>query len=303
MISWKEYIKSDILEFRRRYNSLSEEIREFIKESIPMGAVVSLTKPSQVVVIDIDEALGKYFLVLHSKRHPDMEIEVYESLTFENLSHIVSKEKPRWLELVNIREIESLAEFSIKRKTEWFHRYFENAVLIGLAWDPRVSGVTLSDHLYKHLDEYVQRETRRKKIAETVDNIKRDAREIPVMELRTKIMEATERLEGQVKQLDKKLREEVSGVRRMIGTSEKYLDWKAFTSDFEHLKETHITREAFEAHVKRLDEKIDKGLDALNTRIEDLKAIKFWSKRTLLEIALAIWGTIVTLYAAGILKF
>lgn len=133
--------------------------------------------------------------------------------------------------------------------------------------------------------------------------IKRTDWNSKVAELRTKILEATERLENQVKQLDKKLKEEVSGMRRLIGTSEKYLDWKAFTTNFEHLKETHIAKDVFDVHMKRLDEKIEKGLEALNTRIEDLKAMKFWSKRTFLEIALAIWGAIVTLYATGILKF
>ena len=55
--------------------------------------------------------------------------------------------------------------------------------------------------------------------------------------------------------------------------------------------------------IKRLDEKIEESKETLNTRIDDLKAIKFWSKRTVLEIALTIWGAILTLYVAGILKF
>ena len=80
-------------------------------------------------------------------------------------------------------------------------------------------------------------------------------------------------------------------------------DFRVFITDIEYLKKSHVHKEVFLVEIKRLDEKINRGLEALNTRIEDLKAIKFWSKRTLLEIALAIWGAIITLYATGILKF
>ena len=84
---------------------------------------------------------------------------------------------------------------------------------------------------------------------------------------------------------------------------EDFQDLRVYTTDVEYLKKTHVHKEVFLVEIKRLDEKINRGLEALNTRIEDLKAIKFWSKRTLLEIALAVWGAIVTLYATGILTF
>ena len=100
----------------------------------------------------------------------------------------------------------------------------------------------------------------------------------------------------------KKFEEDFSALREMVGTDE-HIGWKAFCSDLKHLKATHLEKEVFDAHIKRLDEKIENKIDALNTRIEDLKAIKFWSKRTVLEIALAVWGAFMTLYVAGIIKF
>lgn len=104
------------------------------------------------------------------------------------------------------------------------------------------------------------------------------------------------------KKLEKALWE-IDRIHKTVEASKDFQDLRAFITDVEALKKSHIHKDVFIAETKRLDEKIDRGLEALNTRIEDLKAIKFWSKRTLLEIALTIWGTIVTLYTTGILKF
>jgi len=165
-----------------------------------------------------------------------------------------------------------------------------------------------SDFLFDISREMVFRESdlekRKVQIEETVVDLRKNVEAIPEeVDLRNKIIETTEKLENQMKELHERLEAEVGGVRQLIGTSEKFQDFKAFTTDIEHLKTTHVAKEIFHSEIKRVDEKIDKGLEALNTRIEDLKAIKFWSKRTLLEIALAIMAVIATLYGAGVIKF
>lgn len=287
-----------------------------IVERDTLLSLVSLNKPCQVVVIGFRALSIKCLIILHSKKNPDMKIKVLEEMAFDDFSSEVLK-KIRLLEPLGSREIGiiyNVMGYVLKKRPEeveksWAPVY--KSFVLFLKSDPKA----LAPHV---ISDFMQRIMSFRldslKIKETVSDIRRDAKEIPVAELRTKITEATERLENEMKQLDKKLKEEVSGVRRLIGTSETYLDWKAFTTDFEHLKKTHIAKDVFDVNIKRLDEKIekgleslatriDKGLEALNTRIEDLKAIKFWSKRTLLEIALGIWGAIVTLYVAGILKF
>ncbi len=110
------------------------------------------------------------------------------------------------------------------------------------------------------------------------------------------------RLEKQ-EELVTTISEDVDGVRRLVGVSKEFQDWRLLISDVTRLKEEHISKREFDVDIKRLDEKIEKGFDSFNTRIEDLKAIKFWSKRTVLEIALTIWGVFLTLYVAGIIKF
>ena len=113
----------------------------------------------------------------------------------------------------------------------------------------------------------------------------------------------TQRLETQIGELDKRIEQEVTGLKKLVGTSEGLLVLKTVTLDIEYLKETHVIKGVFEAQVRRLDDKIEQGLAAVSTRIEDLKAVRFWSKRTLLEVGLATWGAILTLVVAGIIEF
>jgi len=298
MVSWEEYIKNNILEFRR-------VVGKYAKES-----VYSLSKPSQVVAVDFNGPFPKCLIILHSEQYPDMEVFTFENETPEDYFSKISKEKPKWLELLGIGGIEAIHE-DVKAMPhlawvgDWSVQIVGESFLILKRSDPRSEDFFLFRIAQLFIKREFELKKRRKQIEESMGTIKKEAEAIPTEELRTKIVKATERLEKQIEPLYekyKKLESDVVGVRKLVGTK-GFGEWRALTSDVEYLRTTHITRETLDAHIKRLDEKIDKGLEALHTRIEDLKAIKFWSKRTVLEIALAIMAIIATLYGAGVIKF
>jgi hypothetical protein len=121
-----------------------------------------------------------------------------------------------------------------------------------------------------------------------------------------------EYVEGIAEKIDKALKEikridehekklmsvekDIVGMRRLVGSSQEFQDWRVMASDVETLKKTHVTKELFESEIRRIDQKID-----------SLKEIKFWSKRAIVDIVLAMVATvsttIATLMAAGIIKF
>ena len=310
MISWEEYIRSQISDFRETYKDLPKDYREFL-EVDKEASVASLMKPSQVVVIVFSKPHPTHFIILHTEDYSDKEVIVYENVKFEDFFRKLSKENHKLHQILGDEAIKYIIDKSrkmvgFKGRVDW--RPFAESFVINEIGVIR-SGWELAEILHLFIERRLdieKRERQRKKIEETVKDIKEDASAIEETELRARIIEKTEGLEGQVKQLGeqhRKLREEVVGVRKLIGTTKEFQEFRAFTTELEELKRTHIHREVFLTETKRLDEKIEKGLEALNTRIEDLKAIKFWSKRTLLEIALAILAIIATLFAAGILKF
>jgi len=274
---WDEYVKSNIAKFRNAWKALPEAERKIAEESEETFCY-SLNEPCQVAVIFFGEPYPISFVILHNKKYPDMKTIVFENTPVGDFSTELLQGSELF-ELLGRKEedIETLVKrimntiYSTMEETRWISSAnrlkFTNGALIFFREDIRVSAkYRLSDTLHGIIDLLVTRivkEKQREKIEEAVGDIKRDAREIPVRELRTKIIEATERLEGEIKQLDKKLKEEVNGMRQLIGTSERFLEWKAFSSDIEHLKTTHVPREVFEAK-----------MGELNTRIDSLTEIK-----------------------------
>jgi hypothetical protein len=308
LLPWKEYIEHNILRFREYYDLLTKEEKRFILES-KNARLLSLNKPTQVIVIDPADIPAKYILVMHAQEFMDMDIFVYENMPVEELCKKVIEHRGRWLDFLPEKDINSIFGF-LGRGSQSYSNHLvsvwtsECSFSIHSDFDFRSDRDYLFDLSRRTISQESELTKRKAQIEKTVIDLKKDAEAIPEeIDLRSKIIKGTTELEDQIKELQKRLDTEVGGVRQLIGTSERFLDWKAFTTDVEHLKTTHIAKETFHSEIKRIDEKIDKSFEALNTRIEDLKAIKFWSKRTLLEIALAIWGAIVTLYAAGIIKF
>ncbi|MDO8125357.1 MAG: hypothetical protein Q6364_13410, partial [Candidatus Hermodarchaeota archaeon] len=64
-------------------------------------------------------------------------------------------------------------------------------------------------------------------------------------------------------------------------------DWRVLVSDVYDLKSQHVSRELFESEIKRLEQ-----------RIEDIKAIRLFSIRTVLEVSLAIFAAAMTILNA-----
>jgi len=312
LISWKGYVKSNILEFRRHYNELPSELKELVEKNKQMF-YRSLNEPCQALVIVFHEPYLVCYAFFHNLECPDLEIIVLEDVKFEDLFTVISQE-PRLVNLIDkdikpfVEEVKLFAQTQAMNEKILFSNLWElksvNGFLTVFRRDLRLGKTinSLSGVIYDHFESLLRwrfvREQRRK-IEKIVDDLKANARTIPETGVRTKVLGTTKELEEQIKELNQKVEEEIGRLRQVIGSSEKYLDFKAFTSDIEHLKSTHITKETFDANIQRFDEKID----AVSTRIQDLKEMKLWSKRTVLEIGLAVWGAIVTLYAASIIKF
>lgn len=305
MQSWEKYIKSNVLKFRELYSGLPEGIRVDLKKTAFYR--IRLNKPWQIVVVTFAKYTDSFFFISNSQENPDMEIIVYENIELadfwrneqrqEKLNELFGEE--------GINFIKSYFMPHLGAPNHYWTFWDSKTVILNFSFDPRTikNGIALLLFgIVKQVVDGIRREKQRKKIKSTVTDLKRFAEGIPeTVQLKKKIIESTKRLEGQIKNLNKKFEEEVSVLRDLVG-AEEHLGWRAFSFDIKRLKETHLEKEVFDTHVRRLDEKIENKTEALNTRIEDLKAIKFWSKRTLLEIALTVWGSIMTLYVSGILK-
>lgn len=327
-MEWKEYLGAFFHEYRKLFSSLDEETQSTLLE---FNTARALTSPCQVEVIETKKPKILVWIVTNDKKRPDMEFLVNRDVE-DPKSFIENrqKRKPQWSKefCTNIKKYLLLDKDSrITEAPDWHEsRWYpiRNLYMLLFNHDFWTDKDTQDHEVFakKELHDFMwiaNRLVQQEKIEKTTTAIKKEALEIPQKERRSKILEATKRIDEaliQLKRLDtyeKKIltiETEIKGVRKMIGTTKEFQDFRVFATDVEELKKSHTHKDIFIAEIKRLDEKIDNTLDilktkidALNIRIEDLKAIKFWSKRTLLEIALAILATIATLFATGILEF
>jgi hypothetical protein len=314
-LSWEKYIRHNIGRFREDFEDLRAEDKKLVRRSDDWYHWTFLP-PCQVILFDVRDLSFLMFIVLHNEEHPDMKVIVVSSDTADDIRS-KTIEKPSLSKLLDADAVESLIATIKETRDLSKSPYSDFTNHITGVGAPDIKGIMIFSgrDLFKEESRLSERMlywitysilTDRKRglpIAETVDNLRKDAEAIPEgVELRNKIIEATVRLENQMKELEKKLAEEVSGVRQLVGSSRKYLDWKAFTSDLELLRTTHVPKGEFKIQIERLDERIG----ALNTRLDDLKEVRFARARTILEIvlgAMAVVSTVIAaLLATGIIK-
>lgn len=288
-MSWEEFLTKVVMTFREGIKELGPSIQKSIRENL---LDESLLEPCQIEVFDLKRTNSAIWLVVHDSDLPDMEFRIekrdqsLDASEFSKASKFLNRfrfygDRTKWLE-------------SALRASDYHIIFMKHT-----AW------YATRDSTPESLGNFLLSVSNRTKQYNTIQSstteIKESIAKIPKEDIREELMANAKKIDSALSDI-RRMDEEIGGVRKLIGTTKEFQDFRAFAADVEALKESHIYREVFDSEIKRIDEKINKGLESLNTRIEDIKAIKFWSKRTLLEITLAIWGTIVTLYAAGILK-
>lgn len=264
ILNWTDYIRSNIAEFRKQYEKFSEEEKSLLARQAITSNLI-LTEPCQVVVLDIKDHRLVILYVLHNKEYPDMNITILENLSLNKFSSASLSEAPI-LQTLGTGDFSAIFEdVRMVTSSEMFSQGFSSA------WQPRKESVfflfsrnfltfdahSFSDYVLRWINIKIESLRRREKINETVNGIKRDAQAIPKIELKTKIVEATGTLKKEIDDLNKKLDEEIGGVRKMIGSTKEFQDFRVFTSDVTDLKKSHVPKDVFEAKIGELTARVD----------------------------------------------
>ena len=289
-MSWEEYIKANILEFRKR--KLTEIEKNFVTKYKRIF-FLTLYEPCQVVVINFNKPYPTFFVILHNAEHPDMEIETLENVAFENFS-LETLRKMGLLKSLGIREIRRITK-EIEKATRnvvkegWlsFWTLLEKSLLFSYSEESQflMRPFEFANDIYICFkDEILDtlREKQRKRIEKTVEDIKRDASAIEETELRTRILGKTERLEGQVKKLgeqQRKLREEVVGVRKLVGTSKTFGEWKSLLTEIDKMN-TRIDafsgiKDAYDKVLAQQNEFMKQQAEVMKQQSNFIKWIKY----------------------------
>jgi hypothetical protein len=288
LVSSEEFLTEVVTSFRKEFERFTPANQRLIKErafdSLPF-------EPCQIEVLDFGVGKAVIWLLIHDNQLPDMMFKIHKDVKSVQESEFASKYKTEFSMLFEKTHEKTL--FS-----ETFHIFTKNMMTIerGYRTSQQITQSFLIDAKVALRTEQVDL------IGRSTDGLKESIARILEKDIREQLLSDAKKIDKSLQEI-KRIDEEIDKFRQLVGASQEYQDWRVLVSDVHKLKGEHVPREVFDTEIKRIDERINKGLEALNTRIEDFKAIKFWSKRTVLEITLAVWGAIVTLYAAGIIKF
>jgi len=266
-----------------------------------------LTEPTQVEVLTFQKKPRVLLIYTHDKKRKDLEVEVHQEVDSDvnSLFSRMMRENPAWFDRFQKIAVEA-DSFSGNFDSVmsygpdfWFELYNDFSI-------KREDPTTMARKEVTRMTRQLLRETESSAIGEKAEEIKSAAEQVLDKDQRSKLLKAAEDIETSLMKLkrldghDRKIAAiegEIEGVRKLIGTSKEYQDWKVLVEDVAAFKRTpHVTRELFESEIKRLDQRID-----------SLKEIKFWSKRTILDVSLAALATTSTIIAAllgaGIIHF
>lgn len=306
--NWKEFLLVTVRKFREYFDRLTPAEKNLLIKHKEFEAVrsLSLIKPCQIVVFDFIEPLPIAFLITHHTNHPDLDFYIYERIDNpKQLEKIITEEKPFWLE-----DIKNYGFFKdVKREPDWINSltYGEKRAFLlcteeEAREDPEWIAKMLMDSINFSFGDYYM-EAQKEQIGESTSKLKKDATLIPAPNIRTRVLEAADKIDNALRQMDhlKKydkrlgfIEREIGGVRKLIGVTKEYQDFIVLTSAVDEIRKNYVNRSLFDEAIKRIDERIN----GVNTRIEDIKAIKFWSKRTIVDVILGAIATTSTLIAA-----
>lgn len=274
MQSLEEYIKSNILKFRKSYAMLDQKIKEALEKREDLYSI-RLNKPVQVVVITFTKSNNVFFIFANSGKFPDMKTIGYPNMVFKKFWDNDEIEEilldlfgQKGVDIIR-RELKPFS-FSVS-PTVSSMAWNESTLFVHLGNDPRTTKFSIAEDFFSDVEfeiRNIEREDQSKKIETTVDTLKRDVEAIPEkFEFKTQILETTARLDVEIKELHRRVDEEIGAFREIVGKSEKFQDWKMFSGDMKFLKKTHVTKETFRSEIKRLE-------DTINARIDSIGDIK-----------------------------
>ena len=298
MLSWNEYLSGFVSKFRNKFEELNSE------EKFVVSLNMTFLHPCQIEVIEFKERFWLIWVVTFDRNRPDME---YVHTTAEEPAKLIAdrpKDYALWKTILAMHAI--LGDKDERDFIDWFS-IDENSSVYLFGCDPRIRDpqYNLARELVRNIEHFSSGklvwQLGHERIEKTTSVLRKEKGKIIEEKLPTEFLDITklqtrELTLAQVKRFEEYeqklslVEQEIGGVRRLIGVTKEFQDWRLLASDVQSIKDDYINKSVFQTEIRRLDQ-----------RIEDLKAIRFWSKRTVIDILLAMVALIATLIAADVI--
>ena len=241
-----EYLKIAVLKFREHFNEMDENKKSLAQLNL------TLSKPCQIHFFSLENS-GQFMLVTFYQYKSD-QIEVQETITQEPVSFLAEKLAKFERGLSVIQAI--LDKGRITSRSGW--AALDDNASVYYFKDIKAMYPTpeeFSNHIIESVNHNIKRKMSFQKrnneynaIEEEVSTIKKDVRQIEDANLRTKMLESAKKIDHAIltvktveahEQRLGNIEQEIGGVRKLIGISKEYQEFRILATDVDDLKKSH----------------------------------------------------------------
>lgn len=260
MQSWEEYFTKFLVTYRRHVDSLSKKMREEINK-----VYREFLKPCQIEVITFGETGKLVVISTNNEEKPDMKIVVHKMP--KNIDVFMDDLLKRNPELE--AQTEDIREALANVDNSKFTLFTPNSTF----WSPkRLEDKSPEDFandriwsLANHM-RFVFSRKQQEVIKKASQKLMEDIGKIPEIETKTRLSERVQRIEDALRKirqyegLDKKVTSiegDIKGIRKLVGFSEEFQDWRLMVLDIDRLKQEHVPKDLFIGEINTLKARID----------------------------------------------
>lgn len=296
-MSLAEYLDALIIAFRHHYDTMNEEEKSVAQLNM------TLAKPCQIEFFSFKRG-GEFMIITLDAAKPD-ELRIHENIKEDTALFLKSKLDAFKTSAHTRGDLSKVLVKDGKVEGGTWAALEENASVysFGDLQKEHPDPTKYAEEIFENLRETAQRMLERRKriteygtIEQQIHAIRNDIKRIEDSSLKASMLESAKKIDEAISSIRtlevheqrlSQMEQEIGGVRKMIGTTKEYQDFRVLATDVDDLKKSHVGKDIFESEIKRLDQRID-----------GLKEIRFWSKKTAVDVILAVIATASTIIAA-----
>lgn len=288
MTSWVPFLRETIEFYRKEFKRwFNPEQQKLIREK---ALEASLLEPCQIEVLKWKKGKGAVLLLIHDDRLPDMMFKIHKAVESLDSSEFLAKYKHKFEFFFDLQELikdiprvrDSLLVFMKKA----IHVYGRKSL------PPKELALSFLRNAQK-----VFKTEKIDDIGRSTDGLKKSIAKIPEKDIRDELLANAKKIDSSTQEI-RRMDEEITKMRQLVGVSQEYQDWKVLVSDVHRLKGEHVPREVFESKVSELStkieafEKIEKAYERLSSRqekvLEQQSSFLNWIKYSTILVPIAV---------------
>lgn len=250
-VNWKEYLTEMVTTFRKEFRKLDPKNQKLFKERLFFNMPF---EPCQIEVLNFGTGKEVILLLIHDPNLPDMTFKIHEQPMDFDIKEFTKKYKIPYV--YNCLKDKLTKNEKILGPEYTLSIYSRNQSIVTGGFKNSYDSPQNVGAFYIHLGKENLRNLQIDAIKQSTKRLRKSIPKIPEKPIRDELAATTMKIQTALGKI-KRINDEVSKVRQLVGVSQEYQDWKLLVSDVHRLKGELVPKEVFDAKVSELSTRIN----------------------------------------------